>query len=282
MLKLIKRLLRFRGREITIVVLDNREPELTDSFRADTRQLLQVAGVLLLVSVLLTTLVFYITPLGGIYVQSRDSGIRNDMLQITEHVIALEDSLERRDRQLTDLKQILIQVPDTLFPVSVQDESNLARETSEGSTGTTISIPRITREDLELVGREITRPAFPAPWPVDGTVSQRFDREERHIGLDISAPAGSEFRAIADGVVLSAEWTVPYGYVLYLQHRDGYVSVYKHGSRLFRETGESVIRGEVLGAIGDMGALSYGSHLHFELWRDGEVHPPQNFLSNGE
>ncbi|MEX1211543.1 MAG: M23 family metallopeptidase [Balneolaceae bacterium] len=282
---LIQRLLRFRDREVTIVILDNQEPDITDSFKTGSRQLIRYGGALLAISVLLTTLVFYLTPLGSLYVRSSDSGLRDEMFGITEKVIALEDSLARRDRQLMDMKQILIQVPDTLFPVSVP--SDTLRETREpdmspGSIESAVGVPRLTREALEALSRDLTSPVFPVSLPVDGSVSQLFDREERHYGLDLSAPEGVEIHAVADGTVLFADWTTPYGYVLYLHHRDGYVSVYKHASRLFRGVGEMVVRGEVLGTVGDRGALSYGAHLHFELWHDGVVQNPQNYLTHGE
>ncbi|MGM0506481.1 MAG: M23 family metallopeptidase [Bacteroidota bacterium] len=290
MWNLIQRLLRFRDREITIVILDNQEPEVTDSFKTGPRQLLRYGGVLLAVSVLITTLIFYLTPLGAFYVQSGDSELRDEMFGIAEQVIALEDSLARRDRQLVDMKQILVQIPDTLFPEMPETEALQEPEHQEPeqrdeagrSVESAVEVPRLTREALEALNRDLTVPVFPASKPVDGSISQMFDRDESHYGLDLAASAGTEIHAVADGTVLFADWTTPYGYVLYLQHRNGYLTVYKHASRLFREVGETVVRGEVLGTVGDRGALSYGAHLHFELWHDGVVQNPQNYLTYGE
>lgn len=282
MWNLIQRLLHFRDREITIVILDNQEPDVTDSFKASSRQILRFGGILLAVAVLLTTLIFYLTPLGSLYVRSGDSELRGEMLRITEKVIALEDSLARRERQLIDMKQIMIQVPDTLFPETPVADVPVESEQRSVDAPPFAEVVRLSRDELDALNRDLTSPVFPASMPVEGSVSQTFDREEKHYGLDLSALEGTEIHAVADGTVVFADWTTPYGYVLYLQHRDGYLSVYKHATRLFREVGELVVRGEVLGTVGDRGALSYGSHLHFEIWRDGVVQPPQNYLSNGD
>jgi len=280
MWELVKKLISRRDGEVTVLLLDDEEPEISRSFRIESFDVIRAVGLLVALSVLITTIIFFITPIGSLYQSHRDEGLRQDVLSVTEKVLALEDSLRLRNRQLVDLKRVLVQTPDTVFPRAIMNRAEQGGSFPTAGMGDNSSYEMLTRE--ELLHADLYRRAtlFPAPFPIDGTVSQGFNPGERHFGIDIAARTGTEFQAIADGTVVYADWTVNYGYVLYLQHADGYLSVYKHGASLYRRTGENVLRGDLLGTVGDRGALSFGSHLHFEIWKDGVPQTPQLYLLN--
>ena len=56
------------------------------------------------------------------------------------------------------------------------------------------------------------------------------------------------------------------GNVIQVQHRNGFLSIYKHNELLLKEVGDRVIAGEAIALVGNTGKLSTGPHLHFELW----------------
>src|SRR5699024_3849887 len=109
-------------------------------------------------------------------------------------------------------------------------------------------------------------PEFPISYPLEGTRSRGFNSEEGHFGLDIAVEDGSSFIVIADGVIISQEWTMNYGYVIVVQHGHHLVSVYKHANTIKHTVGDMVLRGDILGTIGDVGIISSGPHLHLEIW----------------
>ena len=64
-----------------------------------------------------------------------------------------------------------------------------------------------------------------------------------------------------------------------IQHKDDYLSIYKHNSILLKDVGDFVLAGEHVAVIGNSGELSSGPHLHFELWHKGVPVNPLDYIS---
>ncbi len=87
-----------------------------------------------------------------------------------------------------------------------------------------------------------------------------------HEGLDISGPGnGSPIYAANNGVVEIAEWNDYNGYYIYINHNNGYYSVYGHMSSLNVSPGQVVEAGQVIGGMGETG-FAFGVHLHFSIF----------------
>ncbi|MEO1652838.1 MAG: M23 family metallopeptidase, partial [Bacteroidota bacterium] len=50
-------------------------------------------------------------------------------------------------------------------------------------------------------------------------------------------------------------------------------------SRLLKETGDRIKKGDILAIIGNTGKLSSGPHLHFELWHQGQALNPEEIIA---
>jgi len=219
--------------------------------------------------------------LGSLYQQQQDASIRNEAIAISQRLMVLEDSLDARDRQLTDLQEVLQTVPDTTFNVNSQMNQNQGGGADFDNDFPFLNAFEMLSQDQIIFSESLERaPDFPADLPVDGTLSQMFDTEKGHFGIDIAAPTNTSFISIADGVVAYAEWTINYGHVIHLQHSGGVTSVYKHGSSLLKQQGDYVLKGDVLGTVADTGVLSSGSHLHLEIWKNGIPQNPVMYLNN--
>ena len=114
--------------------------------------------------------------------------------------------------------------------------------------------------------------------PVLGYISQKFDPSKKHFAIDVVAMENEPVRSIADGVVIFSEWSLDTGYVIILEHKQGYLSVYKHNESLNNVQGDIVRAGDIIGTVGNTGEYSTGHHLHFELWNDGYPLDPQDFI----
>lgn len=117
-------------------------------------------------------------------------------------------------------------------------------------------------------------------WPVDGGyISDPFLSDRNHKGLDIAAPEGTDIYAGGDGVVVSAGWNSGgYGYFVMVDHLDGYQTVYAHMSAVYAVAGQTVTRGQLIGAVGNTGN-SFGDHLHFEVRYMGMCFDPASFIN---
>jgi murein DD-endopeptidase MepM/ murein hydrolase activator NlpD len=268
--------------DVTVVVLDDDEPDHSSTFRFQSSDMIKIVLIVVVISVVLTTIIFFVTPIGSLYQHQQDASLRQEVIAISEKVMALRDSLNARDNQLEDLKKVLIEAPDTTFrPRLMSGDVEFTGSFSARPMPGPVEMPAYEMFSRnEIIFSDVLKnpPAFPSSFPVEGTLTQGFSVEDKHFGIDIAAREQSEFKSIADGTVINAGWTVNYGYVVYIQHSDGYMSVYKHGAKLFVETGDMVLKGDLLGTVGDQGALSFGSHLHLEIWKNGIAQDPQMYL----
>jgi len=115
--------------------------------------------------------------------------------------------------------------------------------------------------------------------PVSGETTAGFDLQKNHFGIDVAAPKNTAVKAAADGVVISAGYTVETGYSIAIQHPNNVVTMYKHNSVLLKQAGIPVKAGEAIAIIGNSGENTSGPHLHFELWYKGRAVDPGDYIN---
>jgi murein DD-endopeptidase MepM/ murein hydrolase activator NlpD len=122
-------------------------------------------------------------------------------------------------------------------------------------------------------------------WPIEGRVMSGFAQRadpfsgegEFHKGVDISAPTGTPVHVTADGIVVYAEVMSGYGKLIVVDHGAGMQTAYAHLSKYFVHTGQTVRRGEPIGAVGTTGWVT-GPHLHYEVRMGGAPVNPTRYL----
>lgn len=115
--------------------------------------------------------------------------------------------------------------------------------------------------------------------PLSGIITNQFDPNNKHFGIDIVAKRNDAIKAMDNGIVILAEWTINTGYILAIQHSGNMISVYKHNSSLLKHAGEYVKAGDMISIIGNSGEQSTGPHLHFELWVNGSAVNPLQYIA---
>lgn len=124
----------------------------------------------------------------------------------------------------------------------------------------------------------------PFLWPVVGRLSGLFGSQRiykngeagaYHSGADVAQPVGTPVIAPADGVVILAAdhpFTLE-GNLLMIDHGMGLNSAFLHLARIDVKPGDTVRRGQLIGAVGMTGRAT-GPHLHWSLkWRDSRIDP---------
>lgn len=116
-------------------------------------------------------------------------------------------------------------------------------------------------------------------WPADAVSLSGNAYGPGHLGIDITAPEGSNVYAAGTGVVTMAAggWNYGYGNVIQIDHGNGDVTVYAHLSTILVSQCQTVGQGAVIGLSGNTGN-SFGAHLHFEVRRGGANINPYNIL----
>lgn len=115
-------------------------------------------------------------------------------------------------------------------------------------------------------------------WPTANRFLSGNDFWSGHLGIDIAGGIGDSVLAADSGVVVFAGWaTGGYGYMIMIDHGNGYQTVYAHLSRVAVGCGQSVYQGNYIGAVGSTGN-STGAHLHFEVRLWGQFVNPWHVL----
>ena len=115
--------------------------------------------------------------------------------------------------------------------------------------------------------------------PLLGMITDKFDAKTNHYGIDLVAKENTRISSILDGVVVISHWTPETGYVVGIQHKNGYLSFYKHNSVVLKSVGDFVKTGDHVSIIGNSGEFSSGPHLHFELWHKGLPLNPEEYIN---
>jgi murein DD-endopeptidase MepM/ murein hydrolase activator NlpD len=100
-----------------------------------------------------------------------------------------------------------------------------------------------------------------------------------HNGVDVAAEPGSRVIATGPGVVSFAGFKTGYGNVVEITHPTGYVTLYGHNARNLVRQGDTVDKGQAIAVIGSTGR-STGTHVHFEVERNGRAVNPTPYLGN--
>lgn len=122
-------------------------------------------------------------------------------------------------------------------------------------------------------------------WPVTGRITSRFGGRKspggigstNHKGIDIAAPRGTPVYAADGGTVTYAGWMGGYGYLVRINHGNGYETYYGHNSSLTVSVGQKVYKGQQIARVGSTGN-STGNHCHFEVRYNGVAKNPLNYL----
>ncbi|WP_428050745.1 M23 family metallopeptidase [Candidatus Avelusimicrobium caledoniensis] len=122
----------------------------------------------------------------------------------------------------------------------------------------------------------------PSSAPISSGFGYRLDpfghrTTKRHNGVDFAGKPDSPILVTADGVVRHAGWVPSYGQAILVDHGFGYSTLYAHTTGIQVKAGDVVKRGDKIATMGSSGR-STGTHLHYEVWKDGQAVNPRNYF----
>ena len=123
-----------------------------------------------------------------------------------------------------------------------------------------------------ILNKELTRIASGFGYRIDPVYRTR----KFHQGMDFTAPTGTDIYATGDGVIEFVGWKQGYGNTVIINHGFGYKTLYAHMHKFIVKQGKKVMRGEVIGSVGNTGK-STGPHLHYEVEYKNKNVDPLNY-----
>ena len=224
---------------------------------------------------------FYTLSLTGLdyYFLPANAGLRDQDRQKVEELntkmIFLVRELEKLKATNDRLKYALFLGDSTLFESMDQPKDTVKKGSTLPAEGNILMIIYKLFYDKPIQDESLLFIK-----PINGFRSRKFDSEKGHMGLDFAVKEETPIYAAAGGYVIFADYTVNDGYMIILNHLNGYISVYKHCSSLIKGARENVEQGELVALSGNTGRKTTGPHLHFEIWNNGKpVDPEKHFIN---
>lgn len=121
------------------------------------------------------------------------------------------------------------------------------------------------------------------PWPVKGGFRASYGGVRSQGGLKwngvvINADYDTPVRAVSNGRVAFADWLQGYGFIIIIDHNDGFMSLYGYNQELYKQVGDWIEASEIIASVGDSGGQPE-SGLYFEIRKQGKPVNPEKWCS---
>jgi septal ring factor EnvC (AmiA/AmiB activator) len=120
------------------------------------------------------------------------------------------------------------------------------------------------------------------PLPAEGPVLRRFNESRgsglrsRWRGTVLGVANGEPVRSVHAGEVVYADWMQGYGFLVIVDHEDGYLTLYSNLEEILVAEGEMVAGGEQL-ALAGRGSAAIAPGLYFEIRHNGGPLNPERW-----
>ena len=237
--------------------------------------------VFVMVIAISVTLILTFTPANQIVISFENEKLEHQSIRIKE----LESKIILLTRELSRIGNVdkRLNYAITLAKSDSIDSSSTIYDSLRKSKGNIIpsggSILYVFEKFLESLDDKKKDEIYFLK-PIDGIIGKKFAPDKGHIGMDFSVQEGTPVVASASGTVIFANYTTNNGYVIIIQHKNNYLSFYKHCSAMLKSARDYVIQGETIALSGNTGTNTTGAHLHFEIWKNSRPIDPGKILIN--
>ncbi|HNT80745.1 MAG TPA: M23 family metallopeptidase [Bacteroidia bacterium] len=269
-----------------LVMMNDETLEEKVSFRLSPLNVFVFAGTLIIGLVTLTIFLIAFTPLREYIPGYADVDMKRRSINLALKGDSLQSVVSAHDKYIQNLSGIISGNIVDFDTASLSDVnarydtvSNLSHSPEDVELRSEIESMDNYFVTFENKNRLSGIAGFNFFSPVKGKVSNEYNRQSKHFGIDIVGAPDEVIKSTLDGTVVMADFTSETGYVIAVMHSNNLLSVYKHNSALLKKAGDFVKAGDVIAFIGNSGELTSGPHLHFELWYNGSPVNPQDYIT---
>jgi murein DD-endopeptidase MepM/ murein hydrolase activator NlpD len=286
--KIWKLLLRRIRDKYRLVLLNEETLEERLSFKLSRLNVFVAIGLMSIILVFITTYIIAFTPLKEYIPGYTDVTLQRRIYELQLRSDSVAFAMRTQEKYLDALKKVLGgDLPDErqMLPADTAQNHNYRAINDKRSPEDSLlrtEYDNANKYNLfksdKASGKGSSMRNLTFFSPVKGIVTSEFNPLLKHFGIDVVAARDEVIKAVQDGTVIFAGWTVETGYVIAIQHPGNVISIYKHNSVLLKKEGNTVHAGETVAIIGESGELSTGPHLHLELWINGIPVNPQDYI----
>ena len=207
---------------------------------------------------------------------------RIEMVDKILRVDSLAAEVQRRDAYIKNLASILT------GEIKIDSIGQQADSLLSTTTDTLLPESKLMANYIKQYEQEekYTLNVFTPTTPIDGKLfypplKGKIIKAYNPKGIDIQCPRNTAVSAVLDGTIVSAGYTIDYGYVIYIQHSNNYLSVYKYNSGILKNIGDKVSGGEKIAVTGweDGKSSKQSCVAEFQLWHMGQSLDPEKYIT---
>ncbi len=250
----------------------------TKRYKFKVFQLINYFILFLLILILLLSIAFSFTPLNSLVMF-----MENDKLvEQSERIGILEKKLVILTSELNRISTLdkRLNYALTLASTDSLDSTAAIYDSLRKSKGNKIPIEGSILLIYEKLFGGASSDSLLFINPIDGIIGRKFNPMKGHLGIDYSVARGTLIIAPANGTIIFANHTTENGNVLIIQHKNNYLTMFKHCSALLKTVRENVVQGEPIALSGNTGTNTNGPHLHFEIWKNSKPIDPKGLIIN--
>ncbi|NUU77405.1 peptidoglycan DD-metalloendopeptidase family protein [Paenibacillus xylanilyticus] len=301
------------GPSTTLKSVDIKEDVATEAVKADPNKIWDVSEAVKALTVGKDAPVTYVVREGDTIssiaakyeitqseIRANNPGIKETSLQIGDELTL---TVPKPAVTVKSVEQVVEQIeikPQVEVRKSAELKAGTTKVVRPGQSGLKSMQYRVTKENGEVIkeewlGQEVIKAAVTEvvlsgtkvvgegtgefAWPVsNATMSSSFGQRwgRQHKGVDLVG--NRDVKSADEGVVTFAGQKSGYGNVIIINHRNGYETLYGHLDSIGVKVGQVVEKGESIGVMGNTGR-STGTHLHFEIIKNGTPENPMTYLN---
>ena len=262
-------------------------------FRLNLLNLVLVIFGVALLLIVITSIIIAFTPLREYIPGYTDTNLNREVYLLNLRADSLSREMHKKDVYFDNLKKIVegydfaadsalasLSIYEPL-PAGVTDTITLRKSVQDSL----LRAEYEAQDQYNLFGADLMSTTKPGTLvknffvPLNGSVTNAFNADEAHYGIDIVSAGDQIINATLDGTVVFSTWSINNGYCIGIQHEDSYFSVYKHNATLLKKEGDYVKAGEAIAILGESGDDATFEHLHFELWHNGIAINPVEYMT---
>ena len=281
------RKVRKRKKDISIIFISDEKKEPISIKLSNTvfKSILVSAGLVLLLIII--SGIYYYRVLGILADydnMKQKSKQTEEYKKLVYRVVRKFKGIEQTDKQIRKLLGVEKNDGNKEYDAKKSSAKNDAQNMDILSDEMKLVLGQDRIEKVALEKYSVSPRYIPYRIPVAGYITKDFQKNdlltgESHTGIDIAAKEGSVIRSVADGVIVFSNWTDEWGNMIIIDHFNGFLSFYKHNKRHLVGEKDFVKKGQPIALMGNSG-VSSGTHLHFELWRNGKPVDPKEYIIN--
>lgn len=238
--------------------------------------------------VAITSFIIIATPIRYYLPGYLDSEVREKALRSAIKADSLEQQLKFQEVYINNIRDIFtgarqtdsVKYIDTVS-VSADDPLLLKTETEKDYN------KRFEEEEkynLSVLSQTTTIPMEGVVFfkPVKGLITEKFNPSDGQYGININISGKETVSAVLEGTVIFSGYDMQSGHTIQIQHKNGFISIYKNSTLLLKEMGTKVSTGEAIAIIENKKAEKDDKNpstvFGFELWYKGKALDPESYI----